>query len=81
MENAAKALVIAGGILLAIMTLSLLVYMVGSTSRLAQAQDSKKAAEQLAAFNNEYEAYNKRVMYGTEVISVMNKAIVHNEKM
>ena len=81
MENAAKALIIAGGILLAIMTLSLLVYMVGTTSRMAQSQDEKKQLEQLVAFNNEYEAYNKRVMYGTEVISVVNKAIVHNEQM
>ena len=81
MENAAKALVIAGGILLAIMTISVLIYMVGSISRMAQAQDEKKELEQLTAFNNEYEAYNKRVMYGAEVISVVNKAIVHNEKM
>ncbi|MBQ3145315.1 MAG: hypothetical protein IJB90_01855 [Clostridia bacterium] len=78
MENAAKALVIAGGILLAIMTLSLLVYMTGVTSRMAQAQDEKKEAEQLVAFNMEYEAYNKRRMYGVDVMTVVNKAINYN---
>lgn len=78
MENAAKALVIAGGILLAIMILSLLVYMLGTTSRMAQAQDEKKVAEQLVAFNNEYEAYNKSRLYGIEVITVVNKAIDYN---
>lgn len=81
MENASKALVIAGGILLAIMTLSLLVYMTGSTSRMAQAQDEKKAAEQLVAFNNQYEAYNKRVMYGTDLITLVNKAINYNKNL
>lgn len=81
MENAAKALVIAGGVLLAIITVSLFVYMTTATSRMAQAQDEKTALEQLVAFNSEYEAYNKRVMYGTDIITVVNKAIVHNEKM
>ena len=51
MENAAKALLIAGGILLALMTLSLVVYMSTATTRMAEAQDEKKAAEELAAFN------------------------------
>lgn len=78
MENAAKALIIAGGILLAIMILSLLVYMLGITNTMAQAQDEKKVAEQLVAFNNEYEAYNKRVLYGVEVITVARKAIQYN---
>lgn len=79
MENAAKALLIAGGILLALMTLSLIVYMSTATTRMAEAQDEKKAAEELTAFNMEYEAYNKSVMYGTDIITVVNKAINYNE--
>lgn len=78
MENASKALIIAGGILLAIITLSLIVYMTTATARIGEAQDEKTAAEQLAAFNMEWEAYNKRVMYGTEIMSIANKAIEYN---
>ena len=78
MENASKALLIAGGILLAIITLSLVVYMITAASSMADAQDSKTLAEQITAFNKEYEAYNKRVMYGTDVITAINKAINHN---
>lgn len=78
MENASKALVIAGGILLAIITLSLIVYMATATQRMGEAQDAKTLAEQIAAFNMEYEAYNKSRMYGTEVITVVNKAIEYN---
>lgn len=81
MENAAKALLIAGGILLALMTLSLIVYVSTSTTRMAEAQDEKKAAEELSAFNASYEAYNKTRMYGTDVITVVNKAINYNLKL
>lgn len=80
MENAAKALIIAGGILFAIMILSLVVYMSTTTTRMAEAQDEKKKVEELTAFNKEYEAYNKRLMYGTEVITVYNKAEEYNKK-
>lgn len=81
MENASKALLIAGGILLALMTLSLIVYVSTSTTRMAEAQDAKKASEELAAFNASYEAYNKTRMYGTDVITVVNKAINYNGKL
>ena len=78
MENASKALLIAGSILLALMTLSLIIYMSTSTSRMVQAQDEKNATEELVAFNASYEAYNKRRMYGADIITVVNKAIEYN---
>ena len=81
MENAAKALIIAVGILIAIMTLSLIVYASTANERLAQAQNEKKAVEELAKFNNEYESYHKDRLYGVDVITVINKAIEHNTKM
>lgn len=81
MENAAKALVIAGGVLIAIMTLSLFLYGMTSAARIEQAQNEKKATEELAAFNMEYEAYNKQRLYGIDLITVINKAIEHNQKM
>ena len=81
MENAAKALIIAGGILIAIMTLSLIVYASTSATRIEQARNEKKLAEELAKFNKEYESYHKDRLYGVDVITVMNKAIEHNTKM
>lgn len=81
MENAAKALIIAGGILLAIMTLTLLVYGITSTGRIEQARAESEKTEELANFNMEYEAYNKKRMYGVDVITVINKAINHNKAM
>jgi len=74
MENAAKALLIAAGIMFAMMIISLIAYMSSSITEMGEAQESKRAAEQLAAFNAEYEAYNKQLMYGTDIVTVINKA-------
>ena len=81
MENASKALLIAGGILLAMLTAGLIVLLVNNIQTMQNAQSEKKAQEQLVAFNRGYEAYNKRIMYGTDVISVVNKAIQNNKSM
>ena len=81
MENASKALIIAGGVLLAIMILALLVYMGTAMTDMAESQDRKLAAQQLEEFNKSYLAYNKTRMYGTDVITVVNKAINHNKNI
>ena len=81
MENAAKAILIAGGILIGLMTLTLLVYAGTATRRMEQAQHDKSETEKIAKFNMEFEAYNKHRLYGIDVITVINKAIAHNKKM
>lgn len=78
MENAAQALLIAGGILLAILTLSLVVYMANNVSTIGTAQAEKQEAERLSAWNAEWEAYNKQLLYGAEVLTVINKANQNN---
>jgi len=78
MENAADALLIAGGILLAILTLTLLVYMGTNLNKLGIAQAEKEEIERLAAWNAEWEAYNKQLLYGSEVLTVINKAEQNN---
>ena len=79
MENASKALLIAGGMLLAMMILVLIISLVNSISDVTESQDKKKLTEQIVQFNKEYEAYNKTKMYGIDVITVVNKAINHNK--
>ena len=74
MENASKALLIAAGIFFSMLILTMIMYMSGKITEIGEVQESKRAAEQLAAFNAEYEAYNKKLMYGTDVITVINKA-------
>ncbi len=40
----------------------------------------KKETERLAAWNAEWEAHNKTVLYGTELITVINKADQNNKE-
>lgn len=80
MEDAIKALEMAAGVLLAVIIMSLIAYFFSSIKNLPQEQDQSAQAEQLAKFNLEYEVYNKKAMYGVDVISCLNKAQSNNEK-
>ena len=80
MENATKALEMAAGVLLGVIILAVIVYFFGSISLWPQEQDDIQTAEQLSDFNLEYEVYDKKAMYGTDVISCLTKAQSNNEK-
>ena len=79
MENASKALLIAGGVLIALIIISMLIMMLNKMSNLKNAQQEQIEIEQLAAFNAEFEAYNKKAMYGTDVITLINKVAENNK--
>lgn len=80
MENAAKALYIAGGVLLAVMILVAISYVISSMSVIQEENMLKEKSAQAAKFNAEFEVFNKKLMYGTDILSVINKAISNNEK-
>lgn len=80
MENATKALLMASGTLMGIMLLALMLYFFRSLSPLEETRQKTEETEQLTAFNEEYNAYEKKLMYGVDLISVLNKAKSNNEK-
>lgn len=80
MENAAKALEMAAGVLLGIIILTLIGYFLSTISIFPQEEDNRETAEQLSKFNLEYEVYDKKAMYGADVISCLAKAQSNNEK-
>ena len=80
MENATQALLIAAGILFGILTISVFVYMFNNVSEIRQAQYTREEEARLAEWNAEWEAYNKQLLYGAEVLTVMNKAEQNNDK-
>ena len=80
MENATKALLIAAGTLFGVMLLALMAYFFRTLSPFEYQRQHSEEAEQITAFNTEYDAYNKRIMYGVDLISVLNKAKSNNEK-
>lgn len=80
MENASKALAMAGGLLLAIIIIAVLMYVVQNTASLKKAEEDKEIAEQITKFNMEYESYEKTLLRGTELVTLINKAIANNKK-
>lgn len=80
MENASKALLIAGGILIAMITISIFFYMFSQISEMKNITDKDTSQEELLAYNQAFESYNKKLMYGADIISVINKAMDNNKR-
>ena len=81
MENASKALLIAGGVLIAILIVSVLVVTLNIVNSNQKTREKALATEQLAEFNQKYESYNKKALRGTDIITLMKMAIENNNKM
>jgi len=80
MENASKALLIAGGVLLSLLVIALLLFLANMLS--ANARDSEELREQrqLADFNRRFEAFDRRLLTGQDVITLINMAIDNNNR-
>ena len=81
MENASKALLIAGGVLVAILILGVLIVTINIVNSNQKTREKTLATEQLAEFNQKYEAYNKKALRGTDIITLIKMAIENNNKM
>lgn len=79
MENASRALLIAGSILIAIIIISLLVKTYGNIGMFKRQQLTQKEVEQINEFNKQYTKYANKYVYGTEVITVINRATSKGE--
>ena len=79
MENASKALIMAGSILFTILVVGMMMFFFSRYRELPQKQEEALETEQVAKFNQEYESYNKKKMYGVDVVTIWNKAINNNK--
>ena len=77
MENATKALIIAAAILIAIVLISLGVFVLGQGSTMVQ-ENSDMSAEQVSAYNAEWEAYLGNKVSATKVKQLINAVNTHN---
>ena len=78
MENAAKALLIAGGMLILILVISLLVVFKGQLAAYMEQQHNEKLIKQAVEFNNKFADYQGKDVRGNELISIMNRIIDYN---
>lgn len=81
MENATKALLIAAGMLFAVMIVSLVVVGYNQISAYYKQEEELLATEQLDKFNKQFQNYYGRDdIRGNELISLMNKIIDYNAR-
>ena len=81
MENANKALIIAGGTILGIMILSLLVYLFRAGGKVSQSIDDKQIYHNTQLFNQQFENFagEDKENNISDVITLINLAVDANK--
>ncbi len=74
MENVSKAMLIAGGMLITILVLSLVAFGWNQLSKYQNSRQQSTKLQQLYEYNKEFESYNKKVIHGYELVSLANLA-------
>ena len=80
MENVSKALMIAGGIMIAIIVVSILVFGFTRLRKYQNSQDENVKVMQIAEYNKKFDSYNKNVVKGYEIVSLSNLAYDTNKR-
>lgn len=80
MENASKALIMAGSVLIALMIIGALLLMFNSISSYQQTDTESARQAQVVQFNNGYSTYNRKNVRGSDLYSLLNKAIDYNRR-
>lgn len=75
MENASKALLMAGGVLIALILMSFLIKSFSTVKQFEMEKLSQEEQAELIKFNEKYTKYLNQYMYGTELITVINGAL------
>lgn len=80
MENASKALIMAGSVLISVLLITGLVFMFSSISNLQSTEADSEEVKKLAEFNKKIERYNESVLYGSEILSLCNLIEDYNKE-
>ncbi len=80
MENASKALLMAGGVLIGLLVIGALVLMVNQLGSYQKQNVGTEQEKQIAQFNQEFTRYTEQRIDGTDIISLVNKVIDYNTR-
>ena len=80
MENASKALIMAAGILIALIILGALILMFSNLSNYQDTNIQTDREAQIVEFNNQYVTYDRNDVRGNELISLLNKVVDYNSR-
>lgn len=72
MDNAAKAVIIAGGILIATMVVSVAMYIMMYAKDFAKASDSQARIVAIQSFNSFYDSFDE-IITGLDLLNIYNK--------
>lgn len=78
MENASKALLIAGGVLIALMIIGALLLMFSNLSSYQETNVQGERSAQVVEFNNRFSTYNHDNVRGSDLYSLLNSVINYN---
>ena len=80
MENASKALIMAGSVLIALMIIGALVLTFGNLTSYQESNVDSTRTAQIAEYNNQFETYNREDVRGSDLYSLLNKVIDYNRR-
>ena len=74
MDNASKALIIAGGVLLAILVISVALYLFAGVRGFADAMNIHAEVSAVESFNRYYQSFESKIT-GIDVVNICNKVM------
>jgi len=80
MENASKALIMAGSVLLAMIIIGLLIFTFSSISETMQLDADSEDVKVMAEYNRKFEMFNRKGPYGSEIMSLANLIDDYNKR-
>lgn len=80
MENASKALIIAGSVLIALIIIGALVLMFSNLTAYQRNNTQTTREAQIVEFNRDYETFDRDGVRGSELYSLLNKVIDYNRR-
>ena len=80
MENASRALIMAGSVLIALMIIGALMLMFGNLTSYQGTDTESTRTAQIAEFNQQFETYDRNNVRGSDLYSLLNKVIDYNRR-
>ena len=80
MENASKALLIAGGVLVSILVITVFIYMITRISEFRRSNEDLARIENVSEFNKRFTNYQRDDVQGYELLSLIHNVIDYNEQ-
>ena len=80
MENASKALIMAGSVLLALIVIGAFILMLTNLNDYQEKNDTTLQQQQIVEFNNQFSTYDRTGLRGSDMLSLMNRIIDYNSR-